>query len=360
MRKILVGIPEETHRQIAVAEVEGLVDLGFKVSTTIYAGKSSYRNAARRLYIVLDNSVRIIRRTRREKIDLVYLNTSFNPNALIRDFISLSLIRFIDAKIVLKIHGSRITLLQSRNALYRYMIHRISRWADGFGVLSSEEKGNFINAGFQPEKLFVVKNIVPSLEQVGGNDFRAAHHLDADVKLILYIGRFIPSKRVIDIIRALDIVKRAGFKIKLICVGDGPENKMIRKEAAELDLLENIVFTGFIKEEETKIYYANADMLVFPSLSEGFAMAIFTSVAAGLPIITTQIRAAADYLKEPDNCLWVAQKNPEMIADKIIYLLQNPELSRNMSDNNKKLSASFSQKIICQELEAIFKHLLGQ
>ena len=88
-------------------------------------------------------------------------------------------------------------------------------------------------------------------------------------------------------------------------------------------------------------------------------MAIFTSVAAGLPVITTQIRAAADYLKEPDNCLWVAQKNPEMIAEKIIYLLQNPELSRKMSDNNKKLSKSFSQKIICQELEAIFMQLLS-
>ncbi len=93
--------------------------------------------------------------------------------------------------------------------------------------------------------------------------------------MALYIGRFIPSKRVIDIIRALAIVKRSGYKIKLLCVGDGPENNKIRQEVAKLDLTESIIFTGFIKEEETKIYYANADMLVFPSLTEGFAMAIF-------------------------------------------------------------------------------------
>jgi len=360
MRRILIGIPEETHRQIAVSEVEGLINLGFKVFTTIYAGKSSYKNSFQRLYIIVDNAVRIFRRTKRDKIDLVYLNTSFNPNAIIRDFISLFLIRFINAKIVLKLHGSRVTLLQTRNTLFRYMIKKISRWADGFGVLSSEEKSNFINAGFRPETLFILKNIVPSLEQVKSNKFRTAHHLDDNDILALYIGRFIPSKRVIDIIRALDIVKRSGYNIKLLCVGDGPENNKIRQEAAQFDLMESIIFTGFIKEEETKIYYANADMLVFPSLSEGFAMAIFTSVAAGLPIITTQIRAAADYLLEPDNCFWITQKNPEMIAEKIIHLLQHPEMCNTMSQNNKELSKSFSQKIICQELEAIFNQLLSK
>ena len=360
MRRILIGIPEETHRQLAVSEVEGLITLGFTISTTIYAGKRSYRNAVKRLYIILNNAATIIRKSRGDQIDLVYLNSSFNPNSLIRDFISLSLLRFIEAKIVLKIHGSRVMLLQTKNILYRYMINKISKWADGFGVLSSEEKQNFIDAGFKPKKIFILKNIVPSVDNAKSKKFRTSHHLADDEMLALYIGRFIPSKRVIDIIRALAIVKRSGHKMKLLCVGDGPENKKIRQEAEGLDLIESIIFTGFIKEEETKIYYANADMLVFPSLSEGFAMAIFTSVVAGLPIITTRIRAAADYLHEPDNCLWIAQKNPEMIAEKIIYLLQNPDISNKMSDTNKELSKSFSQKIICQELAAMFEQVLNQ
>lgn len=358
MKRILIGIPEETHRQLAVSEVEGLIKLGFDISTSLYAGKSGYKNILIRLYVILNNVSTIIRRIRREKIDLVYLNSSFNQNAVIRDFISLSLLRFINVKIVLKLHGSRAMLLQTKNFLYHYMIQKISSWADGFGVLSSEEKSNFINAGFQPEKLFIVKNIVPSFNYSKSQKFLKSHQLTSDDKLALYIGRFIPSKRVIDIIRALAIVKESQYKLKLFCVGDGPENEKIRQEVNELDLSESIIFTGFIKEEETKIYYANADMLVFPSLSEGFSMAIFTSVAAGLPIITTQIRAAADYLQEPDNCLWIAQKNPEMLAEKIIYLLQNPDLCHAMSHNNKKLSKSFSQKIICQELEVFFNQLL--
>jgi glycosyltransferase involved in cell wall biosynthesis len=358
MRRILIGIQEETHRQLEVSEVEGLIKLGFNISTTIYAGKSGYQNPVRRLYIILKNVITIIQTIRKDRIELLYLNSSFNQNAVIRDFITLLLLRSIEVKKVLKLHGSRAMLLQTRNIFFRFMINKISGWADGFGVLSSEEKGNFIKAGFQSEKLFIMKNIVPSVKHSKSSSFRVSHHLTDDTALALYIGRFIPSKRVIDIIRALAMVKHSGFKIKLLCVGSGPEYKKIRQEVSELDLTESIIFTGFIKEEETKIYYANADMLVFPSLTEGFAMAIFTSVAAGLPVITTQIRAAADYLHEPDNCLWIDQKNPEMIAEKIIYLLRNPDVCNRMSRNNKELSKSFSQKIICQELALIFNQLL--
>jgi glycosyltransferase involved in cell wall biosynthesis len=86
-------------------------------------------------------------------------------------------------------------------------------------------------------------------------------------------------------------------------------------------------------------------------------MVLFQSVAAGLGIITTKIRAAADYLKEPDNCLWVEPKNPEMLADKIAFLLKNRDISRQMSNNNKALSKIFTEDIICQEFTEIYDNL---
>ena len=89
-------------------------------------------------------------------------------------------------------------------------------------------------------------------------------------------------------------------------------------------------------------------------------MALFKSVAAGVPIITTRIRAAADYLKEPDNCLWVEQKNPAMIAEKVIYLLENPKIYKQMSQNNIELSKSFTRETICQELEEIFIEIFNE
>lgn len=47
-----------------------------------------------------------------------------------------------------------------------------------------------------------------------------------------------------------------------------------------------------------------------------------------------------------------------MLAEKIIFLLENPDIARQMSENNKQLSKFFTQEIVCKELELIFKKIL--
>ena len=78
-------------------------------------------------------------------------------------------------------------------------------------------------------------------------------------------------------------------------------------------------------------------------------MTLFYAVAAGMPIITTRIRAAADYLEEPENCLWVEPRNPAMLAEKIALLLDNQELQESMRDSNRKLARQFSSECVTRE-----------
>lgn len=71
---------------------------------------------------------------------------------------------------------------------------------------------------------------------------------------------------------------------------------------ATLKLKNEVTFTEYIDEKKTLEIYLNSDILVFSTVAEGFSMTIFNSAVAGLPIIISRIRAAADYLREPDNC----------------------------------------------------------
>ena len=114
----------------------------------------------------------------------------------------------------------------------------------------------------------------------------------------------------------------------------------------------NLTFinTGTAESEELKVNFTD---------EEGFPMAVFQSVAARLPIITTKTRASADYLKEPDNCLWVEPKNPGMLVDKITYLIENKDVGKRMAENNKGSSILFTQDVVCKELELIFKTILN-
>ena len=89
-------------------------------------------------------------------------------------------------------------------------------------------------------------------------------------------------------------------------------------------------------------------------------MTVFQAVAAGLPVITTKIRAAADYLKEPDNCLWVEPKEPGIIADKIRSLMDDSVMRQHMAANNRALGAQFTRSIISAEFLGIYKVVVNR
>lgn len=356
-KNILISVPEITHRQIASYEVEGLKKLDYNVSTTLYGGVEG-KKIVSRLYLILRNAFIIIKKVKKNKIDLVYLNSSFDIYGLIRDFITLFILRIISSKIVLKIHGSDANLLMSRNIVYRFMMKKVSDWADGFGALSSEEYRNFVNAGFNKEKVFVIKNIINPDVYLKNPEFRSKYS-NINIPILLFVARLIPAKGLLDTLFAANILKERGFVFKLLIIGDGPDKVKAERFVEESNLTSMVVFTGFIPEENLKPFYANGDILILPTYhQEGFPMTIFQSVAAGVPVVTTKIRAAADYLKEPDNCLWVEPKNPEMLAEKIAYLLDNPTVARKMSENNKELSKIFTQEVVCKELETIFNSIL--
>jgi glycosyltransferase involved in cell wall biosynthesis len=88
-------------------------------------------------------------------------------------------------------------------------------------------------------------------------------------------------------------------------------------------------------------------------------MVIFNAAAAGLPIITTRIRAAADYLQEPLNCLWVEPRNPEMLAENVITLLDNSQLTASMSANNKELVERFSADVVTMEYLRAYEQIVS-
>jgi glycosyltransferase involved in cell wall biosynthesis len=85
---------------------------------------------------------------------------------------------------------------------------------------------------------------------------------------------------------------------------------------------------------------------------EGFPMAVFQAVGAGRPVITTKIRAAADYFTEYRHCLWVEKKNPQQLYQQILTLLNDKTLQDEMKKNNLVLAEKFTaEKIVNKLLE---------
>ncbi|HVF50078.1 MAG TPA: glycosyltransferase family 4 protein [Pyrinomonadaceae bacterium] len=344
--------------------VEELRRMGLEVAeeTYVYGDRLERTNLRSRVARVLRTARHLRRRLDAGRFDLLHLNTSFDTRALFRDVPTvMSLRRASGSKIFLKFHGSDARLLETKNPLLRALGRSLLRRADAVGVLSSEERENFVRAGAEARKVFVVKNVVEDAARyVRSPSFAERLKLPPDVPLLLFIARFIPAKGLLEVVRACAILRERGYDFRLLCLGDGPARAAAEAEVARLDLQAHARFLGYIPEAETRDFYANSTALVFPTYHyEGFPMVVFNSLAAGLPIITTRIRAAADYLREPDNCLWVEARQPAMLAEKIARLLDQPETRAAMSRNNRALAQSFNAAHVAREYVQVYKIVTG-
>ncbi|MGH3054820.1 MAG: glycosyltransferase family 4 protein [Gaiellaceae bacterium] len=144
--------------------------------------------------------------------------------------------------------------------------------------------------------------------------------------------------------------------MRLICVGDGPERQEAEALVSQLGVGAAVRFTGQVSELETTRHYLDSFALVIPTRHpEGFSMTIFQSLAAGLPILTTRIRAAADYLSEPENVLWVQNGQPERLAERIAWLMDHDEAAATMSRNNLLRAQDFDGEALVREFVPVYR-----
>jgi glycosyltransferase involved in cell wall biosynthesis len=324
----------------------------------VYGDKLSRTTSTRRVKRVLAAAFRLRRRLRSGPYDLLHLNSSFDGRALLRDIVTLAIIGH-RAKVFIKFHGSDADLLRTQNPMRKRFVHRLLTRVDGIGLLSTEEKQNFVSAGWPAEKIFVVKNIVQRGFPARDEGFNAQYGLSNSLPTLLFIGRFIPAKGLLDVVKACGLLRDKGMDCALMCVGDGPARVTGEAEVSRLLLNDRVRFAGLVSEEATAEFYVNCSLLVFPTYHyEGFPMSIFYAVAAGMPIITTRIRGAADYLREPENCLWTEPKNPSMLAEKIALLLNDGAARGRMSEANRELAANFSAAAVTREYLGAYAKIL--
>lgn len=363
--KILIGMPaKDSWGGPASSEppfADALRKLGAEVTeeTYVYGDKEKPTPFFERIRRVIKTALIFRKILQKEDFDVIHLNTAFDLKTLLRDTISLRLMKPRRAKVFLKIHGSEAKYLESKNFVVNWLRNDLKKHVDGFGIHTAEEKSNFVKADFDERKLFFVKNAVTIGENLPADFVRAQKEQDSNFQL-LFVARFIPAKGLIETIRACAILKEKGFPFVLNCIGDGEIRAGAEEESRRLNLTENIKFTGYISESEVTDYFYNSDIFVFPTRhAEGFPNVLFKAVAVGLPIVTTRVRAANDYLGEPENCLFCTQ-NPEDIAKKIIKLIADKNLREAMSRNNLEFGKTLLPSAIAQEFLGIYENILAQ
>ncbi|MBM7833062.1 glycosyltransferase family 4 protein [Clostridium sardiniense] len=147
-------------------------------------------------------------------------------------------------------------------------------------------------------------------------------------KYILCLGTIEPRKNVMLLIDSyIELKKEYGINFKLVLVGrKGWKYNNIINKIKENNLEEDIIFTGFVDDEDLPYVYNMAELFVFPSIYEGFGIPIIEAMSVGVPVIGANTSSIPEVL-EGNGILF--ENNKESLKLKIMKLL-------NMNDEDKK------------------------
>lgn len=147
---------------------------------------------------------------------------------------------------------------------------------------------------------------------------------------ILFVGRIIPNKKIEDLLRVFAVYQRSIEPAsRLLLVGDhwGYEPYLLRlQELARALLLEDVVFTGQVEDEELRAYYAASAAYVSMSEHEGFCVPLLEAMAFGLPVAAYDAGAVAETLGGAGVLL--DDKRPEIVAELLHRLVTDDTLRR--------------------------------
>ncbi|HEY8583151.1 MAG TPA: glycosyltransferase, partial [Capillimicrobium sp.] len=173
---------------------------------------------------------------------------------------------------------------------------RLLRLADHVASVSADLHDRIVDAGFPAARASVVRNAVEPAAPLS-DEARAA--LDAQLGLegapvVAIVGRLVAQKAHHRFVRAAAIVARAVPAARFLIVGDGPLRDEIETSVREAGLAGRVVLTGVSAQARELI--ARADVLAFSSDWEGLSIAALEALAAGTPVVSTDVQGMRELL----------------------------------------------------------------
>ncbi len=141
-------------------------------------------------------------------------------------------------------------------------------------------------------------------------------------------------------------------------VGDGPDRAHL--EAAARAAAVDVLFTGRVSDEALPAYYLAADVVCSPALGdESFGIVLLEAMAAGRPIVATNIEGYAELLAGAGSARLVEVDDPAALAREIIRLLEAPELGCTLGARGAAFARAYDWSEVARRLESIYASTCG-
>jgi glycosyltransferase involved in cell wall biosynthesis len=148
------------------------------------------------------------------------------------------------------------------------------------------------------------------------------------VKTILCTARLSPEKGLAFLLGAFKDLSDRGYHLELRVAGDGPSRQRLEVLANDLGVSPNIHFLGFLSEDGIIRELRRADLFVLPSFVEGVPVAAMEAMAAGVPVIATNIAGTSELIEHGRTGLLVRPADVLALSNAVIEMIENRDLRR--------------------------------
>ena len=202
------------------------------------------------------------------------------------------------------------------------------------------------------------------------DEAREELELPTDKKLVLFVGRIEPLKGVDTLIRAMKLLVKQkpawGKQLMLGIVGGNPEHELegmnaemrrLRALREELGLHDVVRFLGAQDQEALPYFYAAADVVAVPSHYESFGLVALEATACGTPVVASEVGGLTYTLRDGENSFLIPPHRPDMLANRIMILLENPWLRARMGQEGIKRAQRFGWRSIAGQILSTIRDL---
>jgi glycosyltransferase involved in cell wall biosynthesis len=180
---------------------------------------------------------------------------------------------------------------------------------------------------------------------------------------ILYAGKLIERKGIKYLLEAIKILAEKRVQFMLILVGDGYLKPEIEKYIRDHSLGPYVEMKGLLpsQSEELSIEFSKCDLFVFPSIvdsrgdTEGLGYVLLDALTFNKPVIASNVGGIPDIIKDNENGYLVPEKDPQALADKIQFVIENYSIAKEAGiRGGRSLSESFSWDVTINKLMAVY------
>jgi glycosyltransferase involved in cell wall biosynthesis len=244
-----------------------------------------------------------------------------------------------------------------RKAIYRTLnvaaFRRVDRIVTNFELLAQELTERW---GIPRERVISIQNAIDIDELT---DVRAGL---LSVSKELGISRYCLFVGSLDLRKSPDILLRAlsdAPGITCVLVGDGPARQQIEQLAQQLGVAERIRFAGYLRSAELARYYAGADLLVLPSVSEASPLTILEAMACGTPVLGSSVGGIPDVVEDWKTGFLVKPGDVGQLAMALRFLTEDRPRLKRMGEEARERIQAYLWPMVLEHYISLYQAVSG-